>query len=86
MVEPRNSIYNQFRELLREEGVELDIELAAFQQIAEMAFEYKVGARSLRGIFEEMLTPVLYLVPDRPDIRRVVIKSLFEEPSLITAP
>ena len=61
-------------------------ELAAFQQIAEMAFEYKVGARSLRGIFEEMLTPVLYLVPDRPDIRRVVIKSLFEEPSLITAP
>jgi len=86
MVEPRNSIYNQFRELLKEEGVELDIELAAFQQIAEMAFEYKVGARSLRGIFEEMLTPVLYLIPDRPDIRRVVIKSLFEEPSLITAP
>jgi len=28
----------------------------------------------------------LYLVPDRPDIRRVVIKSLFEEPSPITAP
>jgi ATP-dependent Clp protease ATP-binding subunit ClpX len=48
-----------------------------------MAFEYKVGARSLRGIFEEMLTPVLYQVPDQPEIRKVVIKSLFEEPSLI---
>ena len=85
MVEPRNSIYNQFREILREEGVELVIEHEVFRQIAEMAFEYKVGARSLRGIFEEMLTPVLYLIPDRPDVRKVVIKSLFEEPSLIAA-
>ncbi len=85
MVEPRNSIYNQFREILKDEGVELVIEQEVFQQIAEMAFEYKVGARSLRGIFEEMLLPVLYQVPDRPDARKVVIKSLFEEPSLIAA-
>ena len=84
MVEPRNSIYNQFREILKEEGVKLEIEHAAFLQIAEMAFEYKVGARSLRGIFEEMLTPVLYQIPDRPEIRKVVIKSLFEEPFLFT--
>jgi ATP-dependent Clp protease ATP-binding subunit ClpX len=85
MVEPRNSIYNQFREILKDEGVELIIEPEVFRQIAEMAFEYKVGARSLRGIFEEMLMPVLYQVPDRPEARKVVIKSLFEEPSLIDA-
>jgi ATP-dependent Clp protease ATP-binding subunit ClpX len=83
MIEPRNSIYSQFREILSEEGVELNIEHEVFLQIAQMAFEYKVGARSLRGIFEEMLTPVLYRVPDRPEISKVVIKSLFEEPSLI---
>ncbi|VVC84375.1 ATP-dependent Clp protease ATP-binding subunit ClpX [Sideroxydans sp. CL21] len=85
MIEPRNSIYNQFCETLREEGVELEIEHAAFLQIAEMAFEYKVGARSLRGIFEEMLTPVLFQIPDRPEIRKVVIKSLYEEPQLVVA-
>jgi ATP-dependent Clp protease ATP-binding subunit ClpX len=85
MVEPRNSIYNQFREILKEEGVELTIEQEVFRQIAEMAFEYKVGARSLRGLFEEMLTPVLYQLPDRPDVRRVVIRSLFEEPNLLGA-
>ncbi len=85
MVEPRNSIYNQFREVLREEGVELQIEHAVFEQIAEIAFEYKVGARSLRGIFEEMLLPVLYQVPDRPDVRRVLIRSLFEEARLSPA-
>jgi ATP-dependent Clp protease ATP-binding subunit ClpX len=83
MVEPRNSIYNQFREILRDEGVELEIEHDVFRQIAELAFEYKVGARSLRGIFEEMLTPVLFQIPDQPEIHKVVIKSLFEEPRLL---
>ncbi len=85
MIEPRNSLYNQFREILKEEGVELHIEHAVFEQIAEIANEYKVGARSLRGIFEEMLLPVLYQVPDRPDVRKVVIKSLFEEAQLLSA-
>jgi ATP-dependent Clp protease ATP-binding subunit ClpX len=83
MVEPRDSIYNQFREMLRDEGIELEIEPVVFEQIAEMAYEYKVGARSLRGIFEEMLMPVLYQVPDRPDVRKVLFKSLYEEASLV---
>ncbi len=83
MVEPRDSIYNQFREMLKDEGIELHIESVVFEQIAEMAYEYKVGARSLRGIFEEMLMPVLYQVPDRPDVRKVLFKSLYEEASLI---
>ena len=50
-----------------------------FEQIAELAIEYKVGARSLRGIFEEMLTPVLYVVPDDKRIAKVTIASLFEQ-------
>jgi ATP-dependent Clp protease ATP-binding subunit ClpX len=82
MVEPRNSIYNQFREILKSEGVELEIAPKVFDQIAELAFEYKVGARSLRGIFEEMMTPVLYTIPDRPELGKVVFNSLFEEPEL----
>jgi ATP-dependent Clp protease ATP-binding subunit ClpX len=77
--EPRNAVYKQFRELLKHEGVDLVVEPAVFQQVADLAFEYNVGARSLRGIFEELMTPVLYAVPDRPEIKRVVIRSLFEE-------
>ena len=45
---------------------------------------YKAGARSLRGIFEEMMTDVMYAVPDNPGIRQVVIRSLFEPPRLGT--
>ncbi len=80
MVEPPNSIYRQFRAILQNEGVDLVIEPAVFGQIADLALEYKVGARSLRGIFEEMITPVLYAVPDQPEISKVAIRSLFEEP------
>jgi ATP-dependent Clp protease ATP-binding subunit ClpX len=82
---PRNSIYNQFRAIFANEGVELEIEPRVFEQIAEIAFEYKTGARSLRGIFEEMITPVLYAVPDRPEVKKVVIASLFTDPTFITA-
>jgi ATP-dependent Clp protease ATP-binding subunit ClpX len=83
MIEPRNSIYNQFREIFRNEGVELEIENKVFEQIAEIAWEYKTGARSLRGIFEEMITPILYVVPDRPEVRKVVVESLFAEPTFV---
>ena len=80
---PKNSIYRQYVEILRAEGVELAVAPRVFEQIAELAIEYKTGARSLRGIFEELMTPVLYVVPDNPDIHRVEIVSLFEEPRLL---
>ncbi|MEI7613800.1 MAG: ATP-dependent Clp protease ATP-binding subunit ClpX [Betaproteobacteria bacterium] len=80
---PKNSIYRQYMEIFRAEGVELSIAPRVFEQISEIAIEYKTGARSLRGIFEELMTPVLYVVPDSPDICRVEITSLFEDPRLI---
>lgn len=83
MTEPQDSIYAQFRAILRESGVELKIAPAVFEQIADLAMEYKAGARSLRGIFEEMLTPVLYLVPDHPEVKQVVFNSLFDDPRYI---
>jgi ATP-dependent Clp protease ATP-binding subunit ClpX len=86
LTEPRNSIYNQFREILRNEGVELQVDDKVFGQISEIAIEYKTGARSLRGIFEEMITPVLYLVPDDPEIRKVEINSLFSAPVYTRGP
>jgi ATP-dependent Clp protease ATP-binding subunit ClpX len=86
LVEPRNCIYNQFREIFKNEGVELAIERKVFEQIAEIAYEYKTGARSLRGIFEELITPILYTVPDSPDVQKVLISSLFVEPAYVRGP
>lgn len=83
MTEPENAIYKQYRQILQLDGVELTIEPLVFEQIADLAMEYKVGARSLRGIFEEMLTPVIYAVPDHPEVRQVKIASLFGNPRFI---
>jgi len=81
MTDTKNSIYGQFRDIFRDEGVELVVEPRVFEQIAELAIEYKTGARSLRGIFEELITPVLYVVPDGRDLHRVVYTSLFTDPT-----
>jgi ATP-dependent Clp protease ATP-binding subunit ClpX len=83
LVEPRNCLYNQFREIFRNEGVDLSVEKLVFEQIADIAVEYKTGARSLRGIFEELITPILFAVPDDPGIRRVEVSSLYTEPRYI---
>ena len=83
MLEPKDSIYGQFQDIFRNEGVELTVEQRVFEQIAEIAFEYKTGARSLRGIFEELIAPILFVVPDRSDVRKVVITSLFTDPTLV---
>lgn len=80
MTEPRNCIYNQFKEIFRNEGVELDVDRRVFQQISDLAIEYKTGARSLRGLFEELITPILFAVPDDPGVKKVEISSLFTEP------
>lgn len=85
LVEPRNCIYNQYLEIFRNEGVELSVGRAVFEQIAGLAIEYRAGARSLRGIFEELITPILYAIPDDPAIRRVEIESLFTEPRYLRA-
>jgi ATP-dependent Clp protease ATP-binding subunit ClpX len=86
LTEPKNSIHRQFLEIFGNEGVELKVAARVFEQIAELAIEYKTGARSLRGIFEELLTPIMYVVPDDPSIREVQIASLFTDPVFVRAP
>ena len=77
---PKNAIYRQFHQIFKAEGVELSVAPRVFEQISEIAIEYKTGARSLRGIFEELMTPILYVVPDNRDIFKVEVRTLFEEP------
>jgi ATP-dependent Clp protease ATP-binding subunit ClpX len=85
LVEPRDCIYRQFQAILKTQKVELVIAPRVFGEIADLAIEYKSGARSLRGLFEELLAPVLFTVPDHPEIRRVELASIFSEPRYFRA-
>ena len=73
LTEPRNALVKQYQRLFELDGVELEFEPAALQQIADQALARGTGARGLRAILEEVLLQVMYDVPSRDDVARVVI-------------
>lgn len=73
LTKPKNALVKQYQELLRMDGVELEFEDEALIEIAKKAITRKSGARGLRGILEESMLNVMYEVPSRNDIEKVVI-------------
>jgi ATP-dependent Clp protease ATP-binding subunit ClpX len=73
LVEPRNALVKQYQRLFELDGVELDFDLPALEAIADQAILRGTGARGLRAIMEEVLQSVMYEVPSRKDVARVVI-------------
>ncbi len=71
--EPKNALLKQYQKLLEMDGVKLDVENAAIKRIAEKAIEKKTGARGLRSIFEQMMTDIMFEIPSRNDVEKVVI-------------
>ncbi len=70
---PRNALIKQYQKLFDLDGVELEFTLDAVQAIADAAMERGTGARGLRAIIEEVLLNVMYEVPSRGDIAKVVV-------------
>jgi ATP-dependent Clp protease ATP-binding subunit ClpX len=71
--EPKNALTKQYQKLLSMENVELVFEDEALRRIAEKAIERKTGARGLRSIMEELLTPIMFTVPSDYTIEKIVI-------------
>lgn len=73
LTEPRNALARQYQKMFRLDGVELDFDRGALEAIAEKAIARGTGARGLRAILEESLQPVMFEVPSRDDVAKVVI-------------
>jgi ATP-dependent Clp protease ATP-binding subunit ClpX len=73
LTEPRNALTRQFAKLFELDGVELEFSDDALEAIADQAILRGTGARGLRAIMEEVLLSVMYEVPSRDDVARVVI-------------
>ncbi|WP_010533922.1 ATP-dependent Clp protease ATP-binding subunit ClpX [Brachybacterium squillarum] len=73
LTEPKNALVRQFQKMFALDGVELDFERSALEAIAEKAIARGTGARGLRAILEEALQPVMFEVPSREDVAKVVI-------------
>ncbi|MEI6374144.1 MAG: ATP-dependent Clp protease ATP-binding subunit ClpX [Actinomycetes bacterium] len=73
LTEPRNALVRQYQKLFDLDGVELEFSEDALEAIAAQALKRGTGARGLRAILEEVLLNVMYEVPSRDDVARVVI-------------
>ncbi|MDO4687294.1 MAG: ATP-dependent Clp protease ATP-binding subunit ClpX [Corynebacterium sp.] len=73
LTEPKNSLIKQYQRLFEMDGVDLRFTDDALAAVAELALERKTGARGLRSIMEEILVPVMFDIPDREDVKAVLI-------------
>src|SRR5512144_908066 len=73
LTEPRNALVRQYKRLFDLDGVELEFSDDALEAIADQAILRGTGARGLRAIMEEVLLSVMYDIPSRKDVARVVV-------------
>ncbi len=71
--EPRNALTKQYQKLFELDSVDLEFTEDAIEAIAEQAMMRGTGARGLRAILEEVLLNVMYDVPSRDDVAKVVV-------------
>jgi ATP-dependent Clp protease ATP-binding subunit ClpX len=73
LTEPKNAIVKQYQKLLQLDRVELSFTGDALEAAAEAALKQKTGARGLRTIIEDVLLDVMYEIPSRADVKKVII-------------
>ncbi|CAM3600993.1 ATP-dependent Clp protease ATP-binding subunit ClpX [Occultella aeris] len=73
LTEPKNALIRQYQRMFEMDGVELEFTPDAIEAVADQAILRGTGARGLRAIMEEVLQSVMFDVPSREDIARVVI-------------
>ncbi len=73
LVEPKNAILKQYKELLKIDHVELEVQKEALNAIAQKALDRRIGARGLRAILERIMMKIMYKIPSDLFIRKVII-------------
>jgi ATP-dependent Clp protease ATP-binding subunit ClpX len=64
LTEPRNALVRQYQKLFEMEGAEIEFDVAALKEIARRARERDTGARGLRSIVEDVMTDIMFELPD----------------------
>lgn len=73
LTEPKSAIVKQYKKLLELDGVELEFEQEALEQIADTTLARKTGARGLRAIMENVMMDTMYHVPSNDTIKTCLI-------------
>ena len=73
LTEPKNAPVKQYEKLLAMDNVKLEFEEAALIAVAKKAIERKTGARSLKGIIEDVMLDVMFEIPKSEEPRKVIV-------------
>ena len=73
LVEPKNALVRQYQKLLNLDNVELEIEDAALEAVAQKAIDRQIGARGLRAVMEQCMTKIMFHIPSDLSIKKVII-------------
>ena len=73
LTKPKNALTKQFQKVLKLDNVELSFTAGGLKAIAELAMDRKTGARGLRSILEDTLLDIMYEIPSRDDIKKIII-------------
>ena len=65
LVEPKNSIIRQYEKMFEMDGIKLTFSEEALTLIVDKAVEYKLGARGLRSIVENIMMDAMFEMPSK---------------------
>ncbi|MCF8242559.1 MAG: ATP-dependent Clp protease ATP-binding subunit ClpX [Melioribacteraceae bacterium] len=73
LTQPKNAIIKQFKKLFLMEGVELEFDPLALDEVVKDAISRKTGARALRSIVEGILLEIMYDLPSLENVEKCLI-------------
>ena len=76
LTEPKNALIKQYEKLFLMDGIVLDFKKDALTYIVDKAIDYKLGARGLRSICEEILNDAMFNLPGS-DIKKLVVSKKY---------
>ena len=79
LTEPKNAIVSQYKAMLKMDGVDLEFAPETLEYIVDKAVEFKLGARGLRSICEEVMKDLMFEAPSSNEERIVVTRDYAEE-------
>jgi ATP-dependent Clp protease ATP-binding subunit ClpX len=89
LTEPKNAITKQYKKLFELDGVELEFEEGALDEIAKQSYKRKIGARGLRAIMESVMMDSMYNIPsDAKAIKCIITKDAVlgsDKPKIISS-
>ena len=77
LVEPKNSIIKQYKQMFKIDGIDIEFSQEAINAVSKRAIELKTGARGLRTILESKMLKLMYDLPGKKNIEKVIITKRF---------